>query len=27
LGSLKLRQANGTLKSEDLQGVNALLAP
>jgi outer membrane protein len=27
LGNLKLRQANGTLKSEDLQGVNALLAP
>jgi hypothetical protein len=27
LGSLKLRQANGTLKSDDLQGVNALLAP
>jgi hypothetical protein len=23
LGSLKLRQANGTLKSDDLQGVNA----
>jgi outer membrane protein len=27
VGGLKLRQANGTLKSEDLQGVNALLAP
>jgi outer membrane protein len=27
LGSLKLRQANGTLKSDDLLGVNALLAP
>jgi len=27
LGSLKLRQANGTLKSDDLQSVNALLAP
>jgi outer membrane protein len=27
LGSLKLRQANGTLNSDDLQGVNALLAP
>jgi outer membrane protein len=26
VGGLKLRQANGTLKSEDLQGVNALLA-
>jgi outer membrane protein len=26
LGSLKLRQANGTLKAEDLSGVNALLA-
>jgi len=26
LGSLKLRQANGTLKAEDLRGVNALLA-
>jgi outer membrane protein len=26
LGSLKLRQANGTLKAEDLGGVNALLA-
>lgn len=26
LGSLKLRQANGTLKAEDLNGVNALLA-
>jgi hypothetical protein len=25
LGSLKLRQANGTLKPEDLQAVNALL--
>ena len=25
LGGLKLRQANGTLKAEDLQGVNALL--
>ena len=25
LGSLKLRQANGTLKADDLQGVNALL--
>ena len=25
VGSLKLRQANGTLKSEDLQGINALL--
>ncbi len=27
VGGLKLRQANGTLKSEDLLGVNALLAP
>jgi outer membrane protein len=27
LGSLKLRQANGTLKSDDLQGLNALLTP
>lgn len=27
VGGLRLRQANGTLKSEDLQGVNALLAP
>ncbi|HBH39187.1 MAG TPA: channel protein TolC, partial [Curvibacter sp.] len=27
VGSLKLRQANGTLKSEDLLGVNALLTP
>jgi outer membrane protein len=27
LGGLKLRQANGTLKAEDLQMVNALLAP
>lgn len=27
VGGLKLRQANGTLRSEDLQGVNALLAP
>ena len=26
VGSLKLRQANGTLKAEDLSGVNALLA-
>ncbi len=26
LGGLKLRQANGTLKPDDLQGVNALLA-
>ncbi len=26
LGGLKLRQANGSLKPEDLQGVNALLA-
>jgi len=25
LGGLKLRQANGTLKADDLQGVNALL--
>ncbi len=25
LGSLKLRQASGTLKAEDLQGINALL--
>jgi outer membrane protein len=25
LGALKLRQANGTLKPEDLQSVNALL--
>lgn len=25
VGALKLRQANGTLKAEDLQGVNALL--
>ncbi len=27
VGGLKLRQANGTLRSEDLQGVNALLSP
>ncbi|MEK9952760.1 MAG: TolC family outer membrane protein, partial [Curvibacter sp.] len=27
VGGLKLRQANGTLRSEDLLGVNALLAP
>jgi len=27
LGGLKLRQANGTLKAEDLQSVNTLLAP
>ena len=27
VGSLKLRQANGSLKADDLQGVNALLAP
>jgi outer membrane protein len=27
LGGLKLRQANGTLKAEDLGPVNALLAP
>ena len=27
VGGLKLRQANGTLKSEDLLGVNALLTP
>ena len=27
VGGLKLRQANGTLKNEDLQGVNALLVP
>jgi outer membrane protein len=27
LGSLKLRQASGTLKFDDLQSVNALLAP
>jgi outer membrane protein len=26
VGGLKLRQANGTLKADDLQGVNALLA-
>ena len=26
IGGLKLRQANGTLKAEDLQGVNALLS-
>jgi outer membrane protein len=26
VGGLKLRQANGTLKAEDLQGVNALLS-
>ena len=26
VGGLKLRQANGTLKTDDLQGVNALLA-
>jgi outer membrane protein len=26
VGGLRLRQANGTLKAEDLQGVNALLA-
>jgi outer membrane protein len=25
LGGLKLRQANGTLKADDLQSVNALL--
>jgi hypothetical protein len=25
VGALKLRQANGTLKPEDLQGINALL--
>jgi len=25
LGSLKLRQANGTLKAEDLQGINGVL--
>ena len=27
VGSLRLRQANGTLKPEDLQAVNALLVP
>ena len=27
VGGLKLRQANGSLKADDLQGVNALLAP
>jgi outer membrane protein len=27
VGGLKLRQANGTLKGEDLQGVNSLLTP
>ncbi|APW38231.1 channel protein TolC [Rhodoferax koreense] len=27
VGSLRLRQANGTLRPEDLQAVNALLAP
>ena len=27
VGGLKLRQANGTLKSDDLQGVNSLLSP
>jgi len=27
VGGLKLRQANGSLKNDDLQGVNALLAP
>jgi outer membrane protein len=27
LGDLKLRQANGTLTPEDLQKINALLAP
>jgi outer membrane protein len=27
VGGLKLRQANGSLKSDDLQGVNALLVP
>ena len=26
VGGLKLRQANGTLKADDLQAVNALLA-
>lgn len=26
LGNLRLRQANGTLKAEDLQSINALLA-
>jgi len=26
LGQLKLRQANGSLKADDLQAVNALLA-
>ena len=26
VGQLKLRQANGSLKAEDLQAVNALLA-
>jgi len=26
VGGLKLRQANGSLKVDDLQGVNALLA-
>ncbi|MFZ4482255.1 MAG: channel protein TolC, partial [Rhodoferax sp.] len=27
VGGLRLRQANGTLVREDLQGVNALLTP
>jgi outer membrane protein len=27
VGQLKLRQANGSLKADDLQAVNALLAP
>jgi len=27
VGGLKLKQANGTLKAEDLQGINALLSP
>ncbi|MBP9148466.1 MAG: TolC family outer membrane protein [Rhodoferax sp.] len=27
VGSLKLRQANGTLSTDDLQGLNALIAP
>ena len=26
LGSLKLRQANGSLKVDDLQGINSLIA-
>jgi outer membrane protein len=26
VGGLKLRQANGSLQADDLQGVNALLA-